>query len=272
MKIIACFRSEDLEAIAKILADTNTGLTGAEIYHTLTKCQIQDVDPINTKWKRLYNAFIEEQNKKQYGNHVVAFIHKAMNPVQYVHSPTYFEAKRQELNKVLAFSGLQLGEDGKLRHVNRVSTISEAEERADKLKKNLENRGVHQDVLKFCKAELLQANYFHAVLEATKSVASKVRSKSGLTCDGAELATLAFSLGKTGKPILAINQLITDTDISEQKGFMNLLIGLFGTFRNPVAHAEKIYWLISEQDALDILSLVSLVHRKLDIVTKFQLA
>ncbi|GAB64328.1 conserved hypothetical protein [Candidatus Jettenia caeni] len=108
MKIISCFRSEELEAISKILADTNTGLTGAEIYHTLTKCQIQDVDPINTKWKRLYNAFIEEQNKKQYGNHVVAFIHKAMNPVQYVHSPTYFEAKRQELNKVLAFSGLQL--------------------------------------------------------------------------------------------------------------------------------------------------------------------
>ncbi|GAB64329.1 conserved hypothetical protein [Candidatus Jettenia caeni] len=71
---------------------------------------------------------------------------------------------------------------------------------------------------------------------------------------------------------MAINQLITDTDVSEQKGFMNLLIGLFGTFRNPVAHAEKIYWLISEQDALDILSLVSLVHRKLDIVTKFQLA
>ena len=35
-------------------------------------------------------------------------------------------------------------------------------------------------------------------------------------------------------------------------------------FRNPTAHAEKIYWPIGEQDALDILSLVSLVHRKLD--------
>ncbi len=37
------------------------------------------------------------------------------------------------------------------------------------------------------------------------------------------------------------------------EGFTNLLIGLliglFGTFRNPTAHAEKIYCPISEQDA-----------------------
>ena len=268
MKSVACFRSEDLEAISKILADTNTGLTGVEIGHTLAKCQVPDVDSESTKWKRLYNAFVVEQNKKHYGNHVVAFIHKAMNPVRHAHSHAYFESKCQELNKVLAFSGLQLGEDGKLRNISRATTISEAEEKADKLKKKLEDRGVHQDVLKFCKAELVQENYFHAVLEATKSVASKVRDKSGLTYDGAELATQAFSLRKTGKPILAINQLLTDTDLSEQKGFMNLLIGLFGTFRNPTAHAEKIYWPISEQDALDILSLVSLVHRKLDKATK----
>jgi len=45
---------------------------------------------------------------------------------------------------------------------------------------------------------------------------------------------------------------------------MNLLRGLFGTFRNTTAHAPKITWKIEEQDALDILSLVSLVHRRLD--------
>jgi uncharacterized protein (TIGR02391 family) len=45
---------------------------------------------------------------------------------------------------------------------------------------------------------------------------------------------------------------------------MNLLKGLFGTFRNTTAHAPKITWDIEEQDALDILSMVSLVHRRLD--------
>jgi len=81
-----------------------------------------------------------------------------------------------------------------------------------------------------------------AVLEATKSVANKIRQKSGLIHDGAELAQKAFSLGKTGKPVLAINTLSTETETGEQRGFVNLLVGLFGTFRNPTAHAEKIYY------------------------------
>ena len=53
-----------------------------------------------------------------------------------------------------------------------------------------------------------------------------------------------------------------------QKGFANLLIGLFGAVRNPLAHAPKTNWPMSEQDALDILTLVSLIHRKLDGTTK----
>ncbi|WP_257976691.1 TIGR02391 family protein [Vibrio parahaemolyticus] len=39
---------------------------------------------------------------------------------------------------------------------------------------------------------------------------------------------------------------------------------MFGTFRNTTAHAPKVTWLIDERDALDILSMVSLVHRRLD--------
>lgn len=85
----------------------------------------------------------------------------------------------------------------------------------------------------------MQKNYFHVVLEACKSVANKIRFLSGLESDGAELAQNAFSLGKSGKPILAINDLENKTDRSEQTGFLNLVIGLFGTFRNPTAHAEK---------------------------------
>jgi hypothetical protein len=38
----------------------------------------------------------------------------------------------------------------------------------------LQERQVHGDVLLFCRAELLQDNYFHAVFEATKSVAGRL--------------------------------------------------------------------------------------------------
>jgi uncharacterized protein (TIGR02391 family) len=137
--------------------------------------------------------------------------------------------------------------------------------RFGRLHASLTNRGVHADVLLYCRAELLRENYFHAVFEATKSIAAKIRSLSGLTSDGAMLAQEAFGLPKDGSPpILTINDLKTDTDRGEQRGFTNLLIGFFGTVRNPLAHNPKIEWPMEETDALDILTMASLIHRKLD--------
>jgi len=60
----------------------------------------------------------------------------------------------------------------------------------------------------------------------------------------------------------------SDTDRGEQRGFVNLLTGLFGTIRNPLAHNPKVEWPIEEGDALDILTLASLIHRKLDRARK----
>ena len=88
---------------------------------------------------------------------------------------------------------------------------------------------------------------------------------SGLNGDGADLVSKAFA-GQ--QPVLTLGSLTTESEKSEQKGFANLLIGLFGAVRNPLAHAPKTNWPMSEQDALDILTLVSLIHRKLDGATK----
>ena len=129
----------------------------------------------------------------------------------------------------------------------------------------MESRNVHAEVLNYCRAELLDENYFHAVFESTKGVAARIRLMSGLTADGAELVNKAFSIQN---PILALGSLATESEKSEQKGFSNLVVGLFGAVRNPLAHAPKTDWPMSEQDALDILSLVSLIHRKLDRAEK----
>ncbi len=269
MAHIPTFDSEHLTSIAKILADTADGLIGSQIEHLLRQSKIPDPTPSITKWKRLYNAFVEFQNQRHFGNHVVVFINRAMNPVQYTNSPQVFAKRRDQLNVVLSFSGLFIGDDGKVRWSQKATNLDEALERASRLHSALVNRCVHADVLHYCRAELLQENYFHAVFEATKSIASKIRVLSGLTSDGAELAQDAFKLPKDGtSPLLALNDLKTDTDRGEQRGFTNLLIGLFGTVRNPLAHTPKSEWLMEEQDALDILTLVSLIHRKLDQVKK----
>lgn len=148
-----------------------------------------------------------------------------------------------------------------MRPVTQARTLTEAQERAGRLRKELLQRKVHPDVLQFCRAELLHENYFHAVFEAAKSVAQKVRDRTGLTGGGADIVDKAFGLSS---PLLAINTLRTETEQSEQKGFANLLKGMFGTFRNVTAHAPKVTWPIPEQDALDLLSLVSYMHRRLD--------
>jgi uncharacterized protein (TIGR02391 family) len=264
MDRIPPFNPQQLTAVAKVLGDTAKGLTGTEIGYFLSDCKIPDVTPDMTKWKRLFNAFVEWQNKKQLGNHVLMFINRAMNPVQYTTNRDLFVSRRDELNVVLAFCGLTVGEDGQVRRALVAHNLDDALERARRLHSALANRKVHEDVLKFCKAELLDENYFHAVFEAMKSIAAKIRTVSGLRSDGADLVQEAFALGKNKSPVLAINNLSTETDESEQRGFVNLLIGLFGTIRNPLAHNPKVEWDMSEQDALDILTTASLVHRKLD--------
>jgi len=186
-----------------------------------------------------------------------------MNPVRYLGAVEHFEETRTSLNQALGFAGLELRQDGMIVAVKPVTTLTEAAQRAKDLRRTLAEREVHPDVLRFCREELVADNYFHAVFEATKSVAEKIRSRTGLTKDGGVLVDDAFSF-QNQPPCLALNSLRTESEQSEQKGFMNLLKGLFGTFRNTIAHAPKISWPIDRRDALDILSLVSLIHRRLD--------
>ena len=74
----------------------------------------------------------------------------------------------------------------------------------------------------------------------------------------------ALGLGRTGVPRLAFNSLRTESERSEHTGLMNLIKGVFGAFRNTTAHNPKIHWQMTEQDALDVLTTISLVHRRLD--------
>lgn len=68
-----------------------------------------------------------------------------------------------------------------------------AARRAQELRADLTSRGVHPDVLVFCKAELVADDYFHAVLEASKSIFDKLRVRTGLTEDGGALVDKALS-------------------------------------------------------------------------------
>jgi uncharacterized protein (TIGR02391 family) len=255
------FSQSQIEAIANALGDTSTGLTGTEIGFLLSECQIVDSDSQNTKRIRLYNAFVGSQKTRQDRGAILCFIRKAMKPERYTGKQHLFEPMRANLNLALAFCGLAVDETGKIIQASPATTLSEATRHAKELRADMTRRGVHEDVLRFCRAELVQDNYFHAVLEATKSIADKIRTKTGLTGDGALLVDAALC-GQS--PKLAINPLTTDSHRSEQSGFANLVKGTFGMFRNTTGHEARILWDLNKEDAEDLLSLASLIHRRLN--------
>ncbi len=250
-----------LEGIARTLGDTDKGLTGSEIARLLPQSKLRDLDPSFTKWKRIFNSFVDFQNRTQISNNIYTFILNSLNPARFVGSKNRFEELRIQTNQHLFFAGFQIAETGKLQKVKTAKILSEVEQRVNQLKTKLQNRNAHNLIFKFCKAELLSENYFHSVFEAVKSVAERIRQLSGSNKDGSQLIDEVFRINN---PIVRINDLISETDKSEHKGFANLLKGVFGMFRNTTAHAPKIKWDIDELDALDILSTISLIHRKLD--------
>lgn len=257
---MALFSQDQLGAIADALGDTAEGLTGPEIENLLALCKIADPGPM-TKRIRIYNAFAECQNTKRNRTNILECIRLAMKPARYSREPHRYEPMRARLNLALAFAGLKVDESGQLKSADIAQTLSEAQRRARDLRADLEGRGVHPDVLKFCRAELLADNYFHAVQEPVKSVADKMRTRTGHTDDGSALVDRVLS---GSPPLLAVNDLSTLIERSEQSGFANLVRGTFGMFRNPTAHEARIHWAMSKEDAEDLLSMVSLIHRRLD--------
>lgn len=255
------FTQSQVDSIAAALGHAADGLTHSEIEHLLRVAKLTDGGPGTNKVIRLQAAFVENQNRRGDRIHILAFIRFAMKPERYLGNEARYEVLRASLNRAIAFGGLSCDKTGALVAQEAVSTISAAEGRAKELRSDLVLRSVHSDVLSFCRAELLQDNYFHATLEAVKSVAAKIRDKTGLDDDGAVLCDQAFG-GEI--PRIAINTLSNKSERDEQKGFCNLVKGVFGMFRNTTAHEARIHWIMDKEDAEDLFSLLSLIHRRID--------
>jgi uncharacterized protein (TIGR02391 family) len=251
-----------LEELCRALGET---ATGSQIDRLLVQAHLRDASGESTKWKRIYASIADHQERTGNGRALVAVLHSFMEPGRWTSRADDFDEQRRLVNVNLALIGLTLGADGRVAKLAaRARTLDEARERADLLGTELRRRGVHSDVLRFCQVQLLQQNYFHAVLEACKSVAEKVRARTGLTGDGNDLFDRAFSL-KHNMPPLAFNRLQDQWEISEHVGLATLIRGVFSTYRNPAAHAPAVLWATDRSEAMDMLTLVSMLHRRLDV-------
>ena len=216
MSLMPSLPESSVESLARLLAECGAG---SDIGRVLADRGIHDGSGESTKWKRLYWVFLNIQRQDRCANRILDFIQSLLAPARFVGRNDEFEQDRIALNTVLAFSGLEYRPDGQFRKRATAATLSEAERRANAVKAKFQGRRIHPEVLKYCQAELMQHNYFHAVFEASKGLAQRIRYKSGVDGDGAKLVDSVFSVNG---PTLAFNTLQTEIEKTEHKGFTAL--------------------------------------------------
>ena len=119
----------------------------------------------------------------------------------------------------------------------------------------------HPEIIAHCKGLYGQGNYFHAVFEAVKVYNNLVKSKTQSAEDGTQLMHRVWD-ARNG--VLKVNACASETDRNVQDGIRFLSAGLMSAIRNPTAHEPALQWPVDEQDAIDILSLVSFLLRQCD--------
>lgn len=252
-----------LQALCHALGDTQDGLTGTEISKILAECGIEDPGPM-TKRERLLQALGSRQERDRSANNTLAFVQVALDPARYVNDPNRYSLLKQATNRALSFAGYFVSEEGKIQRMSPSKTIEEAIQAANRLMSELQRREVHPDVIRFCRSEILQEDYFHAILEAAKGLAETLRSRVGSKDDGWKLVDFAFSAERGCLPRLAFNSLQSETERSEQQGLAALMKGIFSLYRNPTAHVPRVTRPTDERETLEALTLISMLYRRLD--------
>src|SRR6266540_6918399 len=120
MASVPSFSEGQVEALARVLGECGSG---TDISRVLRDRGLVDNSGESTKWRRLYWVFLDCQRRYACANHVVDFIRAFLTPARFFGRAEEFEARRQELNTILAFAGLEYGADGQLRNVTAATTL-----------------------------------------------------------------------------------------------------------------------------------------------------
>jgi uncharacterized protein (TIGR02391 family) len=129
---------------------------------------------------------------------------------------------------------------------------------SEKPLKAYEGLQLHQAIDKASSRLFKNGHYANAIEDGVKALNNIVRLHSGIEMDGIKLMEKVFS---TKNPVLKINDLQDESDINEQKGFMQLFSGAVTGLRNPRAHK------IIKDDpemALEFIAFISLLAKFVD--------
>jgi len=121
-----------------------------------------------------------------------------------------------------------------------------------------EGLDLHPEIARASSKLFLDGHYANAVEASVKALNGLVRLRSGLENDGSALMEKAFS---PNNPILKFNDLSSQSDKDEQRGYMMMFSGAVAGLRNPRAHG-----FVSDKPerALEFVAFVSLLAKLLD--------
>lgn len=114
---------------------------------------------------------------------------------------------------------------------------------------------------------IVQSSYRHyrdghlrdAVLNSVVAVFDFIRKKTGLTLDGENLVSRAFSLSD---PYIILSDLTSESGKSDQKGFIEIFKGAYQGIRNPKAHSLEHD--LTPEKAAQYLIFASLLARRVE--------
>ena len=122
---------------------------------------------------------------------------------------------------------------------------------------------VSEDIWRAVQQKYEAGLFADVILEAIKELTSIIREKGGVDGDGASLVGQALG-GQS--PKIKLNKMESTSEIDEQKGFEQLLRGLYIGIRNPRTHET---YDDTKETADAVIVFVDLVHKKIKDTKSF---
>lgn len=255
------FSLSALEQLAKIIGDRYSGSQLTEFFRKAGYPDIRHDG--STKWRFVYSELDKLQSQTSGAHYVAKIVQQLCDPQEFFGNPEGHAACVGEVNEILGFYGLAVDRnDGRIRRAAHDSTLRQRESQA---RKEFDDRDLHHEVKRHAQSLFVEGRHFHAVFECCKALDKHVSEKSGIGKHGFELMSAALSI----KGPLKLNKQTTETERNEQEGLMHLCMGLMSAIRNPESHEPELDWPTSKQDALDMLSLISFLYRRVDATVYF---
>lgn len=266
-------KMETVRSLCDTIGATHSFLSRADLTNMLKDANVSILDDgyrsngltyclgLN-KRKWLFECLSTQISKDNSTNCVIVFLQKGLSPVKFINNQENYKYLIESINKILAFEGLNFSSSGEIKFINKVLNLDECNKKFNSLKSAIQQSNMNLKIIKYCKKDIINDDYYNIIVEATKGLAEEVREKSKMTGDGSNLFETAFS---KNNPKIVLNALKTDTDKNEFNGLKELLNGCFHLFRNTRCHSMKVHWNDDLKTTLKILHIISFLYDYLDI-------